>query len=646
MSGGPDRAELNAFLADVPFFAALDETTRLELARQLEPVHVAAGEVIFRQGDVGQGLFLVVSGRLRVSVAADGPERMLYDLGRGAIVGEMALLTDRPRAATVSAVRDSDLLLLRVSSFTSLLERSPALVTGMIRLLVDRVLAVDQLLIADRPQAPPPVRTIAVACAGRNPGPATLVAGRLAAQLARAGSVFQVDADVVARQLGPGAAQRGPGEGGRAELIGWLHAVERDHDRVIYQPDPEDTAWSRLCLSQSDMVLLVASAGDDPSVGAVEARALATGSVRSELAVLHQADPVSPAQISATAGWLKRRPVADHHHLRDGRPSDIARLARMITGTGCGLVLGGGGARGLAHLGVIRALEEAGVPIDVVGGTSMGAIMAALYALGMDHAERVRVITGIARNGRRLVTPTLPLIALSAGRYLDRILADNLGSVPIEDLPLRFYCVSANLNRAEEVIHERGPLWPAVRASLALPGIYPPVYAAGDLLIDGGALDNVPVDVMRARVGNGSIVAVDVSPEAVPLTAAPFGTTLSGWRVLGRRLNPFAPPQALPGIADILIRSTGLSQVPHRRAALDDNRVDLLLRPPIGRIGVLDFKGGIALDRGRLPVRGRGNRQVRASQTVRDLNPGALRAGSGRVPAPVRSGTLLCAGYG
>ena len=103
------------------------------------------------------------------------------------------------------------------------------------------------------------------------------------------------------------------------------------------------------------------------------------------------------------------------------------------------------------------------------------------------------------------------------------MLADHLSAAPIEDLPLHFYCVSASLTRAEEVVHERGPLWPAVRASLALPGIYPPVYAAGDLLIDGGALDNVPADVMRGRVGSGSIVAVDVSPEVEPLTAAPFG---------------------------------------------------------------------------------------------------------------------------
>jgi predicted acylesterase/phospholipase RssA/CRP-like cAMP-binding protein len=583
--------ELLNLLADIPFFAVLDEAIRLELATQLEPVHVDAGQVIFRQGDIGDGLYVVVSGRLRVSVAADGPERMLYDLGRGAIVGEMALLTDRPRAATVHAARDSDLLLLRVSSFTSLLERSPALVKGMIRLLVDRVLAVDQLLAVDRPQAPPPGRTIAVACAGRNPRPTATVAGQLAAQLARAGSVFHVDADVVARQLGQGAAQRGPGDPGRAELIGWLHTVERGHDHVVYQSDAEDTAWSRLCLSQSDVVLLVASADDDPSIGAVEARALATGSLRCELALLHR----TQAQTSVAARWLERRPVADHHHLQADQPGDVARLARMITGTGCGLVLGGGGARGLAHLGVIRALEEAGVPIDAVGGTSIGAIMAGLYARGLPDSERVRIVSAICRHGRRLVTPTLPLVALSAGRYVDRILAEHLTAVPIEDLPLPFFCVSTSLTRAEEVIHERGPLWAAVRASLALPGIWPPIYHAGDLLIDGGAMDNVPVAVMRGRIGTGSIVAVDVSPAVEPLTAEPFGPGLSGWRVLGRRLNPFAPAQPVPHITDILTRSTGLSQVRYRRAALDVNRVDLLLRPPVAGLGVLDFKGGVAL---------------------------------------------------
>src|SRR5271170_2846140 len=319
MADSQDLPELTAFLAGIPLFAALEEATRLELARELEPVNVAAGEVIFRQGDAGEGLFVVVSGRLRVSVASDisgdGPELALHDLGRGAIVGEMALVTDRPRAATVHAVRDSDLLLLRVSSFMALLERSPALVSGVMRLLVDRLLDMDRMLIADRSQPPlPGGRTIAVAPAGQNARPARMVAEQLADQLARTGSVIRVDADAVAQQLGPDAAQRGPGDHGRTELVGWLHAMERAHDRVIYQPDAEDTAWSRLCLSQSDVVLLVAAAQDDPSIGAVEARALAISSLRCELALWHEAEP------SATARCLERRPVADYHHLRAGRP--------------------------------------------------------------------------------------------------------------------------------------------------------------------------------------------------------------------------------------------------------------------------------------------------------------------------------------
>jgi predicted acylesterase/phospholipase RssA len=228
---------------------------------------------------------------------------------------------------------------------------------------------------------------------------------------------------------------------------------------------------------------------------------------------------------------------------------------------------------------VLRALEEAGVPIDVVGGTSVGAIIGAFCALGLNDSERVeRAVAGFTRSGS-LVRPTLPLVAVSSGRRVDRLLAEHLGPGLIEDLPRRFFCVSANLTRAEEVIHDRGPLWPAVRASLSMPGIFPPVYSDGDLLIDGGALDNVPVEIMRSRVGSGYIIAVDLSPDVEPLTTAPFGHGLSGWRVLGHRLNPFTPPRPFPNVFDILSRATGLPQVRQRRTALADDRIDLLLRP-------------------------------------------------------------------
>ena len=571
--------ELQAFLAGIPFFAPLDDALRLELARGLEPVHVVAGEVVFRQGDAGDGLFLVVSGRLRVTVAAEGTERAVHDLGRGSVVGEIALLTDRPRTATVHAVRDSDLQLLRAPVFQELAERSPALMSEMMRLLADRLLTRDRLL-SDR-ALPPAIRAIAVVAAGQDPRPAAAVGRLLAGRLAQAGRVRLVDADVVERELGPGAAQRKPGDPGRGELTGWLHDLERAHDYVLYQAEAADTAWSRLCLSQADVVLLAASADGDPARGPVEARALATPSLRCELALLHRDQP------SGTARWLASRAVADHHHLRDGEPADAARLARMITGTGCGLVLGGGGPRGFAHLGVIHALEDSGIPVDVVGGTSIGAIVGALCALGLDDVARVRALT---HQIGRLVTLTLPLVAVSSGRRVDRLLAERVGTVPIEDLPRHFFCVSASLTRAEEVIHDRWPLSSAVRASLSLPGIFPPVFADGDLLVDGATLNNVPADVMRGQVGRGCVIAVDLSPEVEPLTFAPFGPGLSGWRVLGRRLNPFASAHPVPGIGYILTRSPSLNQVRHRRTALDGDRVELLLRPPAIGLGALDFK--------------------------------------------------------
>ena len=582
---GPDGArELGAFLAGIPFFAPLDEVTRLQLAEQLEPMHVAAGKVVIAQDDAGDGLFLLLSGRLRVSVTADGTEHVLHDLTRGSIVGEISLLSNRPRSATVRAVRDSDLLLLRVSAFDALVERTPAVLAQMARLLVDRLLAVD------RPQRQRVGSlAIAVAPAGRDAGPAATTAEQLTARLARTGSVLRLDADVVGQHLGAGAAQREPGDPGRNELTGWLHAVERGHDHVVYQTDTEDTAWSRLCLSQSDVVLLTGGAAGDPRLGAVEARALASPSLRCELVLVHRSRP------SATSRWLEGRPVADFHHLRGDHPEDVARLARMVTGTACGVVLGGGGPRGFAHLGALRALEEAGVPIDVVGGTSIGAVMGALCAQGLSDAERIeRAVTAFTRSGR-LISPTLPLVALSSGRRVNRLLAEHLGPMSIEDLPRRFFCVSANLTRAEEVVHERGTLWRAVRASLSLPGVFPPVYADGDLLVDGAALDNVPVEAMRARIGSGPVVAVDLFQDVEPVTAAPFDSGLSGWRVLGHRLNPLAPSRPVPTVIDILSRSTGLSGVRHQRAALASDRVDLLLRPPLPAIGALDFKAGAAL---------------------------------------------------
>ena len=196
-------------------------------------------------------------------------------------------------------------------------------------------------------------RTVAMCRAGPDGSRVGRTADHLAAELERSGRVCHVDVDMVNRELGRGAAERTPGGPGWGDLVNWFHAIERNHDHVIYETETDLTPWSWTCLRQADLVLVVGAADGEPTLGVVEAAMdTSTGSARRELVLVHP--PFQPRP-GGTAEWLERRSVDGHHHLRDGSASDMARLARVVRGEAYGLVLGGGGPRGLAHLGVIRA---------------------------------------------------------------------------------------------------------------------------------------------------------------------------------------------------------------------------------------------------------------------------------------------------
>jgi predicted acylesterase/phospholipase RssA len=270
------------------------------------------------------------------------------------------------------------------------------------------------------------------------------------------------------------------------------------------------------------------------------------------------------------------RPFRRHHHVRPGQGGDFGRLARFLDGSAVGLVLGGGGARGFAHIGVIRALLEAGIPIDRVGGTSMGAIMAALHARGFDWKDMVR----LNRWGWVKYKPhklyTLPMIALlssrKAERMLDMMFADDL----IEDLWLSFFCVSTNLTRAEVVVHRRGDVERAIGTSCRLPGVVAPMVENGDLLVDGGVLDNLPTGAMR-RLGEGPIIAVDVSA-TVDLRCDPsYREAPSPWQLLLGRWRRTGRP--FPNILQIIHRSAVLASDIYAKQAKSE--VELYLDLPM-----------------------------------------------------------------
>jgi predicted acylesterase/phospholipase RssA len=254
-------------------------------------------------------------------------------------------------------------------------------------------------------------------------------------------------------------------------------------------------------------------------------------------------------------------------------------------------VLGGGGARGFAHLGALRAFEEQGVPIDVVGGTSIGALAGALWAIGLGADERDRLAIEKLAGTRSLIGWTLPIASLSSAKKLTQMLQsdDLFGDADIEDLPNPYFAVSASYSTGQPVVHESGSLWFAARASISLPGIMPPVWRDGDLLVDGGVVNNVPVDLMRARVA-GTVFAVNLRGATRRGALSSFDPTISGWRLLADRLHPRREAVRLPGPAAMMLRSKELGgkQAHASRLAL----ADLVLEPPVDGVDNLDFKSG------------------------------------------------------
>jgi NTE family protein/lysophospholipid hydrolase len=344
-------------------FGRLDREALAHIAAQLEWVVLPSGATLFREGDSGDDIYLVSHGRLRV-VAGDGEggERVLEEIGRGGTVGDIALLTGEPRAASVHAVRDTYLLRLSRSAFDTLLERHPV---AMLKIAEKAVLRLRHASRQHMENSSRPV-TYAVIPAGADV-PFAAFGDRLAATLGTFGPTLKLGAADVDRLLArPGIAQTADDTAIHESLNAWLGTQENGHDAVVYVADEIWSSWTRRCLMHADRVLIVGRGGADPAPGPVERAFHDLGlKTRADLVLIHADDTERP---SGTLPWLEARHVATHHHVRMGNNRDLRRVARRVSGRTVGLVLGGGGARGFAHIGALRALEEAGVEIDVVGG--------------------------------------------------------------------------------------------------------------------------------------------------------------------------------------------------------------------------------------------------------------------------------------
>jgi NTE family protein/lysophospholipid hydrolase len=569
------------YLATVPMFAGLDSAALTELDLAANWVRLEGGQTLFRQGDRPDYLYIVVRGRLEVVVGDPGHEDVVNHLGRGAVVGEVALFSGEPRTATVRAIRDSELLRLSREALHAFVMRQPQSALEMLRVLSTRV----------RPVPPSRRDTLVSTIAVVPPrGSATTAwATRLVDALSAHGPTLHATRAFVERELaGHGELEN---DASRAAVGRWLHEQEDRFKYTVFECDPTPSSWTDLCLRHADLVLIAAVAGDEPAASELHRRIVDDRGlprrVPAELVLLH---PDGASNPRGTARWLNTIPVRRHHHVRLDRDGDFARLARFIVGKAVSVAFSGGGARALAHIGVIRAMQDCGIPIDAVAGVSAGCFVSAFHAMG----HEVDKMLAIAWDGIGTYKPTqevtFPMVAFLSGER-SVFMFKKMFDVEIEDLWLPFCCLSTNLSRATIVIHDRGSLWKAIRASTSVPGIYSPVCVNGELLVDGGVLNNLPADVMRARY-NGTVVASDVSMAVDLTTDQAELTEVSGWPLFWSGVKPFGKKQkrSLPHIFEILMRTATLSSVHHGETVVAS--ADLYMRLPVDGVATLDWAAG------------------------------------------------------
>lgn len=562
-----EEGELAELLAS--HFGIVDDDLLMSTCGSVEWIRLAQGDVLVSEGDPSDAAYFVIRGRLRATRLdpATGSVVHLGESGRGDVVGEMGLLGNTSRTATVTAVRDTVLAKLDEASFLGLVDRQP-------RLMVE--VALNAAARSETPRWHSSSKAVVAIAVGEGIDGSEMMTV-LQEELESYGEVGLLSPDRVDAILdAPDASAARRGEVGDVRLSRLIHEVELASDHVIVDMGPSAGPWARRAHGMADRLLLAVR--PDPSEGDVHRlNALASvgpGEVRRTLVVVHPSRPDRPAE---TRELMSRFRADDVIHIVAGEASDLARLARMAVGRGRALVLSGGGGRGFAHIGVIRALQELDYPVDIVGGTSIGGVIGAAIAEGGPASQ---IVDWAQDQFPGAIDYTIPIVALAKGGRIAGSAQETWGQRDVEDLWLTFFCLSTNLSAARVHVHRSGPLVPAIRATSAIPGVLPPVPFGDDLLVDGGVLNNLPMDIARDLTPHGRLIAVDVAPVRGPGAHGDYGLSVSGWDALRTRLG--SKGRTYPRMSAVLMRSMISASMRERdnqtRAGLADCYLDLDMR--------------------------------------------------------------------
>lgn len=557
-------------------FKTLSAEQRLKAVAAMTRRDLVRGELLVEQGGSSDALYLVLHGAL--AVHRTGHPEPISELRAGELVGEIGFFANIPRTANVVAIRDSSVLVLTRAAYATLVQDAPAIADALLAALAQRFARETARLVPIR--ASPKARTVALIDGGREPVPSGFEP-RLRQALAAAGAEIVDLARLEA--MFPGRALDA------SEISDWLNQLEYNAPLVVYFGGGEACEWARKAIRQADLVVLVCR-GEAPAPDLTEVEGFACTVHPVAARRLVRVHDVRRHEVSGTAAWLARLPCFMHHHVALQDQIDIDSLVRFLCGRAVGFVAGGGGSHGTAHVGIYKAFRERGVTFDIFVGTSVGSAMAAGFAKNYDaeHLERgTHEIFVASRSFRR---PTWPRYALLDHKAFDAALADQYGqNCRIEDCWRPFAAVATNLSTHSLELIRTGPLWQAVRASSAIPGLLPPFYTRdGVMLVDGCLVDNVPLAPMQ-QLKSGPNLVVHFGEPATEMFDVDYAALPGRLELLAAMLLPFGRKTlpAAPSAVNVLWRSL----VAHQRYdTLPTTPSDVVMRPPTpDGIDVTDF---------------------------------------------------------
>jgi predicted acylesterase/phospholipase RssA/CRP-like cAMP-binding protein len=556
-------------------FASLDDECLHKAIKKLKKVYVRKNKILFHQGDLSDGLYLLVSGRLvGLLKTKEKQEKFIGNIEPGQTIGEMGAISHEPRAATIKALQNSILLKLSADQFAKLCAEYPALFTQTMHNLMHRSRNLIELL-----SMPEPTKKHIVIFPASKKFPLELFSARLAGMLKNNPDITLLsEYDPELQKLSATA------------LKNQIEERQQVCKKIIYILRADESPLAKIASGKADMIYVAANGDDKAFINRATRKKIheidLAYRAKAELILLHKQEKLLPHQ---TDEWLKMEKFGLHHHVRVAEEKDWQRLLRFISGTAVGVVLGGGGARSWGHVGVLKALEEFGIPIDAIGGASAGSIVAGHYALHEtsegNHAK-LRLLSAVTRKSVSWWNLTWPAASLYNAENYTATQKKIFGPVKIENLWLPFFSIACDLSKSTQVVNRRGLLWKKIRASTAVPGIYPPMVVNGRLRLDGGIVNNLPVDVMRKLSGSiGTVIAVQLIHNYQDDVKYNFPPALPFWQVVLSKLGLIHRDYHFPHYIEMFLRAllAGSSVKQSESAAA----ADVLISPDLSAFSLL-----------------------------------------------------------